>query len=120
VLAKAESEKHYQSAADFLELVLEPKDVARMLAALRRARTVTKKAKDIARASGLEILPGTDRDVAKHIDRLRAGDAIAPLLVVRGRLDKRAPLTIADGYHRPRAIYHLNEEAEVPCKIADL
>ena len=56
MLAKSESNKHYESAADFLELVLGPKDVARTLTALRQAPTVNKKAKDIAREGELEKL----------------------------------------------------------------
>jgi len=120
VRAKGESGPHYRHAADYLALVLKPKQIDRVVAALRRAPVVKKKAKDLARSSGLPILPMQDKEVALHIDELRAGIPIAPLLLVRGRLDKHTPLTIADGYHRLSAIYHLNEDAEVPCKIADL
>jgi hypothetical protein len=28
-------------------------------------------------------------------------------------------LTIADGYHRICASYHLDEDADIPCRIAD-
>lgn len=117
--AKTESEQHYRAAADYLDLVLPPADVTRIVRALRRARPVLKRAKDIARASGLPILPHSDPDVARHIDRLRGGAAITPLLLVRGDLKERAPLTIAEGYHRLCAIYFLNEDAEVPCKVVE-
>jgi hypothetical protein len=30
------------------------------------------------------------------------------------------PLTIADGYHRVGASYHLDENADIPCQLADL
>jgi hypothetical protein len=30
------------------------------------------------------------------------------------------PLTIADGYHRVCASYHLDENADIPCHLADL
>lgn len=30
------------------------------------------------------------------------------------------PLQIADGYHRVCASYHLNEDTEIPCRIADI
>jgi hypothetical protein len=39
---------------------------------------------------------------------------------VRGRLDTDVPLTVADGYHRICASYHLDEDAEIPCRIANL
>src|ERR1700738_2402234 len=120
VRVKGESDGHYLAAADYLELLVGSKDAGRIVAALHKAPLSYKKAKDIARASGLPILGITDREVATHIDRLRSGEAIAPLLLVRGRLAKRVPLTIAGGYHRPLAVYHLNEDDEGPCKIADL
>ena len=28
------------------------------------------------------------------------------------------PLTVADGYHRICASYHLDEDADIPCRIA--
>jgi hypothetical protein len=36
---------------------------------------------------------------------------------VRCHLDKDLPLTIADGYHRVCASYHLDEDADVPCRL---
>jgi len=45
----------------------------------------------------------------------------SPVLLVRGRLGAtEVPLTIADGYHRICASYHLNEDADIPCRIVDL
>jgi hypothetical protein len=42
------------------------------------------------------------------------------VLLVRGQLTSEVPLTIADGYHRICASYHLDEDADIPCRIADL
>jgi hypothetical protein len=43
------------------------------------------------------------------------------VLLVRGRLGAaEVPLTVADGYHRICASYHLNEDADIPCRIVDL
>jgi hypothetical protein len=42
------------------------------------------------------------------------------VLLVRGRLGAGVPLTVADGYHRICASYHLDENAPIPCRIADL
>jgi hypothetical protein len=30
------------------------------------------------------------------------------------------PLIVADGYHRICASYHLDENTDIPCRIADL
>jgi hypothetical protein len=38
---------------------------------------------------------------------------------VRGQLGTY-PLVVADGYHRICASYHLDEDAEIPCRLADL
>ena len=38
---------------------------------------------------------------------------------MRGKLAKGVDLTIADGYHRISASYHLDEDAEIPCRIVD-
>ena len=40
--------------------------------------------------------------------------------MVRGRLRDDVPLTVADGYHRICASHHLDEDADIPCRIADL
>jgi hypothetical protein len=32
----------------------------------------------------------------------------------------RRPLQIADGYHRVCASYHLNQDTEIHCRIADI
>jgi len=42
------------------------------------------------------------------------------VLLVRGELASEVPLTIADGYHRICASHHLDEDAPIPCRIADL
>jgi hypothetical protein len=30
------------------------------------------------------------------------------------------PLIVGDGYHRICASYHLSEDADIPCRLADL
>jgi len=51
--------------------------------------------------------------------KVNAGKKLSPVLLVRGRLTLDFPLTIADGYHRICASCHLDEETEIPCRIAD-
>jgi hypothetical protein len=42
------------------------------------------------------------------------------VLLVRGRGDKGTPLTVADGYHRICASHHIDEDADVPCRLVAL
>ncbi len=86
---------------------------------LSQAPTVTQAAKDILRAAGLPLLPVDDPEVAKDVKKVAAGQALSPVLLVRGDLAAGRPLQIADGYHRVCASYHLNEDTEIPCRIAD-
>jgi len=118
---KPEPEAHdFPAAADYLELLLPPREVQRLVTALKRARTVVKKAKDLSRASGLPLLGIDNTHVAKDLDKVKKGQLLSPVLLVRGRLGNGVPLTVADGYHRICVSYHLDEDAEIPCRIVDL
>jgi hypothetical protein len=70
-------------------------------------------AKDLLRASRLPGLPPTNAGVVKWTKRLKAGDQIPPVLLVRGSTTLATPLTIAEGYHRVSACYLLNEQTPV-------
>jgi hypothetical protein len=64
-------------------------------------------------------LPPDNVHVAKDLAEVKKGRLLSPVLLIRGRLDANFPLTVADGYHRICASYHLNEDADIPCRIAD-
>jgi hypothetical protein len=49
-----------------------------------------------------------------------AGRKLSPVLVVRGCVATGRPLTVADGYHRICASYHIDEDADIPCHLVDL
>jgi hypothetical protein len=118
---KDEPEGHdYPAAAAYLELLLPPEVADRIVAALRKAETVHKKAKDLNRASGLPVLPPDNPHVAQDLEKVRKGEKLSPVLLVRGELGRGVPLTVADGYHRICASYHLDENADIPCRLADL
>ena len=117
---KSEPEAHdFPAAADYLELLLPPRDVDGLVSALKKARTVRKKAKDLLRASRLALLPPTNPHVASDLKKVRQGELLSPVLLVRGRLRHQVDLTIADGYHRICASYDLDENADIPCRIVD-
>ena len=117
---KNEPEEHdYPAAADYLDLLLPPAEVNRLVAALGKAETVDKKAKDLTRASGLPILPRDNPHVAQDLRKVSKGQKLSPVLLVRGVLGRGIPLTVADGYHRICASYHLDENADIPCRFVD-
>jgi hypothetical protein len=105
-------EHDYPAAADYLDLLLDLHEIERIVASLRNVPTVTKKAKDVMRASGLPLLPADNVHVKHNIDKVHQGKRLSPVLLVRG-----TPLIIADGYHRVCAAYHLTEDLDVPCRL---
>lgn len=117
---KREPDGHdYPAAADYLSLVLPDGVVKDVVSGLQNAELVHRKAKDLLRASTLELLPATDVHVNKDLQKVRDGHLLSPVLIVRGDLQRGAPLTIADGYHRICASYHLDEDADIPCRIVE-
>ncbi|MCG5072298.1 hypothetical protein [Paraburkholderia tagetis] len=108
-----EPEEHdFPAAESFLALVFDESDAAVLVKKLRDARLSHFKAKDIARASGLTLLGRDNRHVAHNLEKIHEGKQLSPLLLVRGQT-----LIVADGFHRLSAVYSLDEDAEIPCKI---
>jgi hypothetical protein len=118
--AASPAEHDYPSAAAFLRLVTVQNHVEALTASLAQAPTITQHAKDILRAARLPLLPADDPEVSKDLARVRDGIALSPVLLVRGDLSAGVPLLIADGYHRVCASYHLNEDTDIPCRLAAL
>lgn len=73
------------------------------------------KAKDIFRASGLTLLGVSNSHVERNREKVASGKALSPLLLVRDAANAR--VVIADGYHRLCAMYGIDEDALIPCKI---
>jgi hypothetical protein len=118
---KSEPEEHdYPAAADYLSLVLDPRRTDAVVAALRTAPLTHRKAKDLLRASELPLLPQENAHVAKDLGKVKSGQLLSPVLLVRGSIERGSPLAVADGYHRICASYHIDENADIPCRIADL
>ena len=115
------SDDDYAAAARYLSLLLPDAAASSLAAALKRGQLVPHRANDLLRASGLPLLSTEDPEVIKDLNKVKKGTLLSPVLVVRGSLaeDERT-LTVADGYHRICASYHLDPDAEVPCQIADL
>ncbi len=107
----------FPAAADYLSLVFPAGLVERAVADLRDAPLLHRKAKDLLRASGLPLLSKKDPEVARDLRKVAAGERLSPVLLLRGDSAKGARLTVADGYHRICASYHLSEDEDIPCRM---
>ncbi len=117
---KADPDDHdYPAAASYLSLILGHAKVDVLVSELRAAPLGHWKAKDLLRASGLSLLARDNPHVNSDLKKVSRGERLSPVLLVRGDLEKRAPLEIADGYHRVCASYYLDENADIPCRMAE-
>jgi hypothetical protein len=117
---KAEPDDHdYPAAASYLSLVLPEPLVGAVVTALRAAPIEQYKAKDLLRASGLALLPMDNAHVGTDLKKIKNGVMLSPVLLVRGSMKRSTPLQIADGYHRICASYHVDENADIPCRMAE-
>ena len=105
----------YPAAESYLSLLFNGEQVAKMISQLRHAPIVQFKAKDIFRASQLSLLGVSNSHVEKDWGKIRKGQSLSPLILVRDELPGK--VVIADGYHRLCAVYRIDEDALIPCKI---
>lgn len=113
-----EPEAHdYDAAAEYLSMVAEADAVAKAVAALREAKPIYRKAKDIVRAAGLALLPETNPHVKSDLEKISDGKKLSPILLVRGDAARSVRLQIADGYHRVCASYLTDENTPIPCHL---
>jgi hypothetical protein len=108
-------EKDYPAAFHYLSLLIDPREAKKIVKTMKRSSKVEHfMAKNLFRASGLPHLPADDHEVAKDLHKVKSGEQLSPVLLVRG-----TPLWVADGYYRICASYHLNEDEDIPCRIVD-
>lgn len=108
-------EHDYPAAASFLSLMRPPNTVEGLVRQLKAAPKATFLAKDIFRASGVSQLGVSNSHVERDRQKITAGKALSPILLVRD--PDRGRVIIADGYHRMCAVYSVDEDAAIPCKI---
>ena len=109
-------EKHdFQAAEDYLSLIMPAKRAAEYRKKLSAARNeiIYRKAKDILRASRLDLLGEDNKHVAADLRKAASGAPLSPILLLRG--DDEHPLIIADGYHRVCASYWIDVNTDIPC-----
>jgi hypothetical protein len=113
-----ESAPHdYPAALSYLSLLYPPGRAKKIVLKLKAASIVEFAAKDIFRASTLSLLGVSNSHVETDKKRIKEGDRLSPLLLVREATNEK--LVIADGYHRLCAIYTFDEDAIIRCKITD-
>jgi hypothetical protein len=113
-----EPEAHdFPAAADYLALLADADTVDKVTAKLKAATVTHKKAKDILRAARLFLLPEDNVHVASDLAKIKKGQPLSPILLVRGDFTKGVPLQIADGYHRVCASFHTDENTDIPVVI---
>ncbi|HEY2502605.1 MAG TPA: hypothetical protein VGI68_14615 [Mycobacterium sp.] len=107
----------FPAAADYLDLLADSKTVKKLTKRLKAGTVVHKKAKDILRAAQLSLLPVDDPDVASDLSKIKKGQSLSPILLVRGDFATGVPLQIADGYHRLCASHHTDENTDIPVVV---
>lgn len=108
-------DKDYPAAASYLGLLWPDAKVQDLVKQLQAAPLTRFKAKDVVRASGLAPLGVNNAHVAKDLKKLQDGGALSPVLLVRE--PALGKVVVADGFHRICAVYSLNEDEWIPCKI---
>jgi hypothetical protein len=112
--------KDYEGVMDFLTLLCSKSDAATLIDRLDKAEPIERAGKDILRAAQLPLLGKDDPHVSDDLKDIRKGKALAPVLLIRGDLEKSHSLIIADGYHRVCASYITDESAPISCRLVDL
>jgi len=112
----APEDHDYPAAESYLALIFEEETARAYVRRLRKAKVSHFKSKDIFRASALPQLGVGNSHVQKDLKKIRRGTALSPLLLIR--MPALGKVAVADGYHRLCAVYSLDEDAVIPCKIA--
>jgi hypothetical protein len=112
---KAPKAANYPAALSYLSLLFDSRTAARYVSRLKRAPIAEFKSKDIFRASGLSLQGLSSLFVEKDRRKILQGEKLSPILLVRDTPNGK--VVVADGYHRLCAVYSLDEEAPIPCKI---
>jgi hypothetical protein len=108
----------FPAAGDYLDLLAGSKAVKQLTKRLKAGDIAHKKAKDILRAAQLNLLPVDNPHVAADLAKVKNGEPLSPILLVRGDFTTGVALQIADGYHRVCASYHTDENTDIPVVIA--
>ena len=114
----AAKDEDYDAAATYLSLFLTPDRASHLANGLKKSPVVQYRANDLLRASRLPLLSTDDPEVVKDLKKVKKGNKLSAVLLVRGNMGD-GHLTVADGYHRICASYHLDPDSLIPCRTGD-
>lgn len=117
---KAPQKHDYPAAAAYLSLLADPATIEATVTALAGAPTTEHAAKDILRAARLPLLGTDNPHVRADLHKIARGEALSPVLLVRGVAADGVPLLVADGYHRVCASYHTDENTPIAARLVPL
>lgn len=109
------AEHDYAAAQAYLSLRLDEAAAGRVVAGLRDAVLITRRANDILRAARLDPAPLDDPGVLKDLVKIIEGKRLSPVLLVRDT----SGTDIADGYHRVSLVYRVDPYGDVPLRLHD-
>ena len=118
--SEKEEGEDFEVAFKYLSLLGSDRKASALVKSLRSAKILEHAAKDMLRAAQLPLLPSDESHVSEDLKRIQKGKPLSPVLLVPGDLASGLPLTVADGYHRIRAIVYFDESAPIPCRTAAL
>ncbi|MDP9089713.1 MAG: hypothetical protein M3O26_13360 [Pseudomonadota bacterium] len=107
----------YEGARNYLLLIYSEAKSNILVVKIRKAKAITRAAKDLLRASGLPLLGPDDPRVSADLKRIHKAKPLPPVLLIRGNMMLGIPMVVADGYHRICAICHYDESAPVSCRL---
>ena len=110
------AENDYSAAEAYLQLMTDKKKAHSLTKKLKRTRLSEYFAKDILRASETPMAEVQAFDWVKQNNEINAGTPLSPILLVRDVSGRR--LIVADGFHRLCAVFAVDQEALIPCKLA--
>ena len=105
----------YLAAFSYLSLIFDETQTNLFIDKLKVMTATEFKSKDIFRASSLSLLGISNKHVKRDIEKIKNEISLSPILLVRDSTNGK--VIIADGYHRLCAVYFIDEDAIIPCKI---
>jgi disulfide oxidoreductase YuzD len=115
IWSKKTKDRDYTAAASYLSLIYSPSLAKKLVERLRHAPITLFYSKDVFRASELALLGPGNSHVRKVRAKISRGHKVSPILLVRN--EQNGKVVIADGYHRMCAVYSIDEDAILPCRI---
>jgi hypothetical protein len=118
--AEKGEDEDFWAAEKYLSLLCSDTKAKALVKGLRDSKPIEHAAKDLLRGAHLPLLPSDEEHVSEDLKRIQKGEALAPVLLVRGDIATGLPLIVADGYHRICAVCYFDESAPITCRIADI